>query len=57
MTSWTIALIQELQETNNKASRAIKVWLDSILVGYITEFVVNTNKEYNEAEREFFNGP
>ena len=25
--------------------------------GYITEFVVDTNKAYNEAEREFFNGP
>ena len=44
-------LIQELQETDNKESWAIEVWLDSILEGYITEFVINTNKSYNEAER------
>ena len=31
--------------------------MDSILEGYITKFVVNTNKYYSEAEREFFNGP
>ena len=30
-TSWTLELIQELQETDNKASRAIEVWMDSIL--------------------------
>ena len=50
-------MIQELQETDNKASWAVKVWLDSILEGCITDFAVDTNKAYNEAEREFFNGP
>ena len=39
-TSWTPELIQELQETNNKASWAVEVWLDSILEGYIIEFEV-----------------
>ena len=57
MTSWTPRLIQELQETNNKSSQDVKVWLDSILEVYITEFAVDTNKAYNETEREFFNGP
>ena len=33
------------------------MWLDSILEGYITEFVVDMNKSFSEAEREFFNGP
>ena len=56
-TSWTPELIQELQETDNKASWAIEVWLDNILEGYITEFMVDTNKSYNEAEREFFDEP
>ena len=56
-TSWTLELIQELQETNNKASRAIEVWLDSILEGYITEFAVDTNKSFSEAESEFFSEP
>ena len=57
LTSWTLELIQELQETDNKASRSVEVWLDSILEGYITEFAVDTNKSFSEAEREFFNGP
>ena len=57
LTSWNPRLIQELQETNNKALRTIEVWLDSILEGYIIEFAVDTNKSYSEAEREFFNGP
>ena len=56
-TSWTPELIQELQETDNRASWAVEVWMDSILEGYITEFVVNTTKSYNEEEMEFFNGP
>ena len=50
-------MIQELQETNNKASQDVEVWLDSIIEGYITEFAVDTNNTYDEAEREFFNEP
>ena len=57
LTSWTLELIQELQETNNKASWAVEAWLDSIMEGYITEFVVDTNKSFSEVEREFFSGP
>ena len=56
-TSQTPELIQELQETNNKASWVAEVWLDSILEGYITEFAIDTNKYFSEAEREFFSGP
>ena len=54
---WTPELIQALQETSNKASQAVEVWLDSILEGYITKFVVDTNKYFSKAEREFFSGP
>ena len=32
-TSWTPELIQELQETNNKALQEVVAWLDSILEG------------------------
>ena len=56
-TSWTLELIQELWEIDNKASQDIEVWLDSILEGYITEFAVDTNKSFSEAEMDFFNGP
>ena len=47
-TSWTPELIQALQETNNKASRVVEVWFDSILEAYITKFVVDTNKYFTE---------
>ena len=55
--SWTAELIQELQETDKRESLVVEVWLDSILEGYITKFVVDTTKSYNEAEMEFFNEP
>ena len=54
---WTPELIQALQETSNKESWAVEVWLDSIFEGYITEFVVDTNKYFSEVEREFSSGP
>ena len=50
-------MIQHLKEVDNKASRVVKVCLDNILEGYITEFVVDTIKYYSDVEREFFKGP
>ena len=50
-------MIEELQEVEKKTSRAIELWLDSILEGYIDEFTGDTTKSYNEVEREFFNEP
>ena len=41
----------------NSISRAVDFWVDSILQGYITEFVVDTITSYSEAERNFFQGP
>ena len=57
LTSWTPELIQVLLETSIRVSRVVEVWFDSILEGYITEFVVDTNKYFSKAEREFFSGP
>jgi hypothetical protein len=42
---------------NNKFTRAIDFWLDSIVVGFITEFAVDTTKSYNTTEQEFLCGP
>ena len=50
-------LIEQLKEVYHRASRAVKVWIDIILEGYITEFTVDTVKSYSDAEREFFKGP
>ena len=57
LTSWTPELIQGLREIDNKASRDVEAWLDSILEGYNTEFAVDTNKSFRELEREFFSEP
>ena len=55
--SWTPELIHELQETDNRVWCTVEAWLNIILEGYIVEFTANTNKYYNEVEKEFFNGP
>ena len=55
--SWNHELIQELQETDNRASQAVEVWLDNILEGYIIEFAVDTTNSYSKEETEIFNGP
>ena len=33
------------------------MWLENILEGYITEFLVDIVKSYSDAERELFKGP
>ena len=39
---WSPFLIERLKRINNPISRAMDFWVDSILEGYITEFVVET---------------
>ena len=50
-------MIQKFQEVHNRASRAIEFWIENILEGYITEFMVNIVKYYSDAKRDFFKGP
>ena len=38
-------------------SRAVDFWVDGILEGYITEFVVDTITSYSEADQNCFQGP
>jgi hypothetical protein len=54
-----VALVQitQLQQVNNKLTRAADFWLDNIVTGFITEFAVNTAKLYSAAEQEFLCGP
>jgi hypothetical protein len=46
-----------LQQVNNKFTHAIDLWLDSIVAGFITEFVVDTTKSYTTTEKDFLKGP
>ena len=56
-TEWNPQLIQQLKSVSNPMSRAIDFWVDSILQGYIIEFVVNTITSYSEGEQKHFQGP
>jgi hypothetical protein len=42
---------------NNKFTHAVDFWLDNIVVGYITEFAVDTSKSYSVEENDFLKGP
>ena len=53
---WTPELIQRSKQTVNPISRVVDLWLNSLLEGFITKFVVDTLKAYSEAERIFFKG-
>jgi hypothetical protein len=48
---WTPVQIEHLQQVNNKFTRAVHFWLDSIVAGFITKFVVDTVKSYIAAEK------
>jgi hypothetical protein len=47
----------QLQQVNNKFMRAVDLWLDNIVAGFITKFVVDTAESYNTAEQYFLKGP
>ena len=49
-------MIQRLKNTNNFISRAVDFWLNSLLEGFVTEFIVDMLKAYSEEERLFFKG-
>jgi hypothetical protein len=46
----------QLQQVNNKFTRAIDFWLDIIVAGFITKFAVDTAKSYNAAGQDFLTG-
>jgi len=48
--------IVQLQEVNNKFTQVVDFWLDSIVVGFITEFAVDIKKYYNASEHDFLKG-
>jgi hypothetical protein len=41
---------------NNKFTHAVDFWLDSIVAGFITEFVVDTAKSYMQQSNNFYEG-
>jgi hypothetical protein len=53
---WTTMLIKKVKRINNVVSRAVDLWLDNTIGGYITEFVVDIVESYSQVERYFFKG-
>jgi hypothetical protein len=53
----TLELIRQLNTISNNVSLVVDFWLNNILGGYITEFVVDCTESYSFAERYFFKGP
>jgi hypothetical protein len=54
---WTPVPIEQLLQVNNKFTHIVDFWLDSIVVGFITKFGVDTVKSYNAVEKEFLRRP
>jgi hypothetical protein len=54
---WTTTLIKKVKRVDNVVSRAVDLWFDSTIGGYITEFSIDRVESYSQAERYFFKGP
>lgn len=47
---WTPELVHILEESEDNISHAVDHWLDKIIGGFITEFVVDILVSYSEEE-------
>jgi hypothetical protein len=54
---WIVENIAWLERINKKITCKVDLWLDNIIVGFITEFVVDTIKSYTVVEKDFLRGP
>jgi len=48
--------VQRLEALEDKIACDVDHWLDRIIGGFVTNFVVNTSVSYSEAERSFLKG-
>lgn len=54
---WTLELVRRLEASEDNLTREMDHWLDRIIGGFITKFVIDTTMSYIEAERCFLKGP
>jgi len=47
---WTPELVRRLEALEDKITQVVDHWLDQIIRGFITEFMVDTTVSYSEAE-------
>jgi len=50
---WTSELVHRLEALEDKVARAVDHWLDQIIGGFITKFVIDMTMSYNKVERHF----
>jgi len=48
---WTPKLVRKLEASEDKIMHVVDHWLDQVIGGFITEFVIDTTMSYSEAER------
>ena len=46
-----------MAQVSNPISRAVDFWIDSILEGYVTEFIIEAITSYSDPKRHFSQGP
>jgi hypothetical protein len=54
---WTTTLIKKVKRVDNIVPRAMDLWFDSTIGGYIIEFSIDIFKSYSQAKRYIFKGP
>jgi hypothetical protein len=54
---WTSALIKKVKRVYSVVSRAVDLWFDRTIGGYITKFAIDIVESYSQAEKYFFKGP
>jgi len=53
---WTPELVLRLEALEDKITCAIDHWLNQIIGGFITEFIVDTSVSYSKSEQHFLKG-
>jgi hypothetical protein len=54
---WMAALIKKVKRIDNTVSRAVDLWFDNTIGGYIIEFDIDRVESYSKAKRYLFKGP
>jgi hypothetical protein len=54
---WIATLIKKVKRVDNVVSRAVDLWFDNTIGGYITEFAIKTVESYSQVGRYLFKGP
>jgi len=47
---WTLELVRRLEASEDNIAYAIAHWLDRVIRGFVTKFVVNTSVSYSKVE-------